>query len=66
MADSLWSTAGSAVRITSDKVRPVFRRILETWPIDVILLSHGRPVLERGHEVLARVLEQPEQPPWGK
>jgi hypothetical protein len=43
--------SGITIAELKDKLRPLLR-----FPIERVLVSHGRPVLERGRDVLARAL----------
>ncbi|MGH2353078.1 MAG: hypothetical protein ACRDI2_05155 [Chloroflexota bacterium] len=67
VADALWRTPDGDVRLSAEKAAVPFRRLLETMPIDMLLLSHGAPVLERARRVLAQALAQPARPQsqWG-
>jgi hypothetical protein len=62
VAECLWRTREGDVRLSGTNAAVPLRRLLETLDIDVLLLSHGAPVLEGAREVLAKALELPAQP----
>ena len=66
VGDSLLGTAGGGMRLCPpswlrdpahyEPFRASLRPLLEL-PVELVLLTHGEPVLERGREALARALE---------
>jgi glyoxylase-like metal-dependent hydrolase (beta-lactamase superfamily II) len=63
--DTLLGDAGGGVRLCPDSwlgdrdpavVRAALRELLHALPVDLILVSHGDPVLEGGRDALARAL----------
>ena len=67
VADALWRTPEGDVCLSGAKAAVPLRRLLDTFAIDVLLLSHGAPVLERAHGIIASALERPARPQsqWG-
>lgn len=58
VGDSLIARPGEPLRVWPDEesVRPALRALLD-YPVELLLLTHGEPVLADGGAVLARALE---------
>ena len=67
VADALWRTPAGEVRLSGAKAAVPLRRVLDTVPVDILFLSHGAPVFDDAHLVLAEALERPATPQsqWG-
>jgi hypothetical protein len=59
VGDALIARPGQELRVwpDEDSVRPALRTLLE-HPVELILLTHGEPILAGGGGVLARALEE--------
>lgn len=62
VADALWGTPDGRIWLGSLEVCSLLLRLLDTAPIDMLLLSHGVSVLANARSVLARIVE--ERPEW--
>ncbi len=62
IADALWGTPDGRLWLGSREFCALLPSLLQTLPLDTVLLSHGEPILADARAVLARVVE--ERPEW--
>ena len=63
VADSLWGTPDGRIWLGSHEVCKLLTSLLAEFSIEILLLSHGVPILSGAHTVLAQIVdERPEFP----